>query len=742
MRRGITCPVLSFVVLLGIAAPVSAALPRGYDLQRVDSPAPGTNGNFGRAVAVVGDVNADGKQDMLVGNDKHGTRAGQVFVISGADGSLIRELQRPDTDAVGSGRPAGFGATVGKIGFNQSSGPFTDIGSCPLGDSVDPDAYCDNVAVGAPDGIPDLLATASGVDVNPVTGAIDPSLNNDLGVAYVFDGRTGALLRKLLMPAVDRQMEVALRNDPRYGRAALSPNGLFPCAGQAGVGACPTLPDSVAGGDIDGGGTADIIVAATDFDETPANSHPSSPCATSGAPACPGSGRVYVYRGEGIAGSAPTAVDDTPDQTITDLYSKPDGGSRVGTTLTPVGDLGRCTTTPAPSPGSRCPSPTRTADGKADYVSAGPDFDAYGFNGTGTVFLIDGSTGTIMRQFDNPEPQPVSAMGLAQNGLIQPAFGDLGQSAWPDIYVPSTHQNVGGTAVGRGHVFNGDITARERFIPFAQLNDPTPNGSGNFGASAAGIGQVDDSTPTNELLIGAIGPHAPGTNRDVINDAHMFSPVNERLLQSFPDPAQEPGSGFGEGIAPLGDLNGDGFLDFAIGGGGYDLTDGGACASGCANAGRIYIYRSNNTPVPAVAAPAPATPPATPPAAPPPGQIANLTTPAVVLAGRELEIEASTNRVVRTGRSRRSVRLAGAVEAFANRAACERSQRVALQRRLPGSVRYRTFKFVRTTTGGTFSTRTVPTRTYIYRARLGRTSQCQGATSNRERITVATRRSR
>ena len=313
MRRLLVCPVVSCLMLLGIAAvPASGALPRTYDLQRVDSPAPVANGNFGRALAVVGDVNADGEQDLLVGNDKHGSRAGQVFVISGEDGSLIREIQRPDSDIIGSGRPSGFGAAVGKIGVNQSSGPFNDVGSCPLGDGGDPDAYCDNATVGAPDGIPDLLATASGVDVNPVTGAIDPSLNNDLGVAYVFDGRTGALLKKLLMPAVDRQMEVALDNDPRYGRAALSPNGMFPCVGHAGIGPCPELPGPVAAGDVSGGGTADILVAATDFDETPANSHPASPCAASGAPACPGAGRVYAYNGEAIAGSDPTVVDETP----------------------------------------------------------------------------------------------------------------------------------------------------------------------------------------------------------------------------------------------------------------------------------------------------------------------------------------------------------------------------------------------------------------------------------------------
>ena len=734
MRRLLPYHVAALGLLLGVmAAPASAALPRTYQVQKVDSPAPGVNGNFGRALAVVGDVNGDGEQDLLVGNDKHGSRAGQVFVISGEDGSLIRELQRPDTDTVGTGRPSGFGAAVGKIGVNQAAGPFNDVGSCPGGDGADADATCDAGTVGAADGTPDFLVTASGVDVNPATGAIDPTLNNDLGVAYVFDGKNGALLRKFLMPAIDRQMQVALGGDARYGRAALSPSGLFPCVGHAGIGACPEVLPAVAAGDVNGGGVADIIVAATDFDETPANSHPLSPCAASADPACPSAGRVYVYYGEGIAGSAPTTVDETPDQTITDLYSKPDGGSRIGTTLTPVGDLGRCTTNPAPAPGSVCANPSRNPDGRADYVSAGPDFDAHGFNGTGTVFLMDGVTGTILRRFDNPEPQPVSAMGLAQNGLVQPAFGDLGQTTTWDFVVPSTHQNIGATAVGRAHVFSGDLSSRERFIPFAQLNDPTPNGSGNFGASAAGLGQVDETTATNEVLVGAIGPHAPGTNANVMNDVHIFSTVNERLLQSFPSPDAQPGQGFGEGTAPLGDVNEDGFLDFAISGGGYDLTTSdGVCATTCSNAGRVYIYRSDNSPLPP------------PPPAPPPAPAPVVQAIPVVLAGRDVELEASRSRLVigRTAASRRSVRFSGRIDAFANEASCERGQSVALQRRAKGSMTYRTLKTVRTRTNGTFSTTTKPTRTYVYRARLGRTSECQGAVSNRELVTVTRRRAR
>ena len=92
--------------------------------------------------------------------------------------------------------------------------------------------------------------------------------------------------------------------------------------------------------------------------------------------------------------------------------------------------------------------------------------------------------------------------------------------------------------------------------------------------------------------------------------------------------------------------------------------------------------------------------------------------------------------------SRRSVRFTGRIDAFANPAACERRQRVSLQRRAKGSTTYRTFKFVRTRSNGGFSTTTKPMRTYVYRARVGRTSECQGAVSNRELIMVALRKRR
>ena len=49
-------------------------------------------------------------EGIAFSGDYSGSR--QVFVISGEDGSVIRELQRPDIDDVGTGRPAGFGAAA------------------------------------------------------------------------------------------------------------------------------------------------------------------------------------------------------------------------------------------------------------------------------------------------------------------------------------------------------------------------------------------------------------------------------------------------------------------------------------------------------------------------------------------------------------------------------------------------------------------------------------------------------
>jgi len=702
--------------MAGSAAAAAPGLPRTYRVQRVDSPNPTIGGDFGIGFVNAGDLNGDGKDDILVGTDEHGGGPGQIFEISGADGAAIRTISAPD--AGGTGTPSSFGSYVGKI---------ADIASCPGGAAGQ---TCPNNPSGAPDGVPDLLVTALGVDV-PFTRTDNsqPATLVDAGRAYVVDGATGAILKRLDMPASDLTEQLNAPGGaakPAFGRTILSPAGLPPCAGNMGVGACPStsaVPNAVRIGDINGGGEPDILVGASDYFETGATANPDSPCAAVSTNQCLQAGREYVYHGESIAGANgtdPTTTDSAPDQTIKNPTAQPDDPTSpvnanresMGYSITPVGDLGHCTTNPGP--GAQCTNANSsgTGDGKADYVLSSHRTDDFGMFDVGVAYVIDGATGSVMYTYHSPEPQPAEI--FAFSNYNQPPFGDLGSSTTPDVYEPAMREDNPYAGGGKGFVMNGAFkqSGSPNSIAFAAITDPTPQASEDFGTSSAGVGNVVDvgsDTAANELLIGAYGPHNPGTNPDAINDIGFFSGLTEQPLQMIDAPDQQPGSGFGTALAPLGDLNGDGFLDFAVGAGLFDGAAG-------PNSGRIYVFRSDNSPAP----PTPA-PPSTGPAG-----------TATVKAGRTLELVASRSTV----RHGRRVKLSGDVEAFSNAAACQAKQPVQLQRRGLHVVHYRTFKRLTTSSTGDFSTRIKPTRSFVYRARVDETSQCLGAVSERERVTV------
>src|SRR5215213_4971355 len=149
-RRARLVLLIAVGLVAALAAPAAADLPRTYQVQRVDSPNPSVGGDFGIALVNTGDVNGDGKDDILVGTDEHGGSVGQVYVMNGATGAPIRSISAPDTG--GTGTLESFGSFVGKL---------SDFGSCatPSG------GECSGTAIGPPDGVPDMLIAALGVDV-------------------------------------------------------------------------------------------------------------------------------------------------------------------------------------------------------------------------------------------------------------------------------------------------------------------------------------------------------------------------------------------------------------------------------------------------------------------------------------------------------------------------------------------------------------------------------------------------
>ena len=177
--RHVHLGVVSAALMLLTATSAAAALPRGYTVQRVNSPSPTVGGDFGIGFVNGGDLNGDGVGDLIVGTDEHGGSQGQVFVISGKDGTLIRTIDAPDNST--SGTLASFGSYVGSL---------PDITG---------------------DGVNEILVTALGVDVGGVV---------DQGRAYVFNGATGALVKRIDIPPADAATQVGRK--PAFGRTILS----------------------------------------------------------------------------------------------------------------------------------------------------------------------------------------------------------------------------------------------------------------------------------------------------------------------------------------------------------------------------------------------------------------------------------------------------------------------------------------------------------------------------------------
>lgn len=720
------------------AAAQAPGLPRTYDVQAVDSPSAGAADTFGFGVINGGDLNGDGIDDLLTSqgtrilNDGTAAENGEVLVISGADGSIIRTIAAPEPETpsgtgVTENRSAGFGFYVGSIGRNAASAAeLTDLSSCP-GGNTDADPFCDAAAVGPADGIPDIVVSALFVD--RTSASATDGTAEDIGRVYVIDGATFTIVKRLDMPQADvddladetERLSAAsplARARPWFGRTVISPMGQAPCAANFGVGPCPVIALPVRRGDLNGGGRPDVVVGASayKYDEL------TNPACddTTAVDTCIRSGRTYMYLGENIVGTSPDAILSTATWNIRNPYAQADNPeTRVvnqlelfGHSVAPVGDVGRCNS--APNAAGFCPAAqiNGVPDGqpdvlvsafRVDYPTSGPDteedFDV------GVNLMIDGATGAVLQTYRHPDPQKGSIFGFTITN--QPAVGNVGGTAIADVFIPAGGQDTADyRGEGIGYTMNGASLLSGNVLNLERFRSANPAAHRAFGATAAGVGNLVGDTPENEILIGEFsGSVANG-------EVSFVNPITGDALQTIADPDAQRGSNFGIGIAPLGDTNGDGFLDFAVAAARFDRA-------GLTDPGRVYIMRSDNSPLPVVPPPPPPLPAA--PAA-----------PAAALAGRALELVAAPARVARG----RNVSLTGTLDAFTNEIRCESGVEIEIQRRAVTTTRYATIARVRSTANGNFSITVRAQRTSFFRAIVAQDDACLGAVSPREQVEV------
>ena len=613
----LTSGVLALLATTALAQ--APGLPRGYQIQRIDSPSPVLSGTFGLQTTPVGDVNGDGEEDIAT-NQTEGTpnAEGQVWVYSGENGGLLGTFTAPDagnpTNATGNNR-ALVDRWMDRLG---------DIGSCPANTAAG--ETCTSGAIGPPDGRADFFLGAEGVDVPPA---------RDVGRVYVIDGRTLSVLKRIDMPPADRALLQARQGDfppariagataagvrGGFGRTATTPRGLPVCAGNGGVTPCPNttaIPEAVRIGDMDAGGVPDVVIGANRFTEIGSTAAPGSHCAQQPNPngICFDAGRVYMYRGEDIAGSNPATPLETPMRTLRNPAAQSDVNDETftrseifGHAQFPIGDVGQCRVGgpqnfPAVNPGERCSTLARTnvPDGRPDVVISAHRADATPFNPDpsrweeGFSFLIDGATGAYLHIYHHPEPQANALFGYTTRQSFP--IGDVGFTALPDLVQGAFQTTHDRPQAGRLYLLNGDFNAS---FPLIQaLNDPTPTTNERFGIAREGVGDLVSGNTGPELLVGVFPSNEQGFP-DARTNLHF---MNSRSGEEVPggritNPDDQLASHFGYQVSPLGDLNEDGFLDFATAAPGWDSPGAGG-AAGLTNQGRIYIYRSDNSPPPA-----------------------------------------------------------------------------------------------------------------------------------------------
>ena len=260
-----------------------------------------------------------------------------------------------------------------------------------------------------------------------------------------------------------------------------------------------------------------------------------------------------------IAVSAPDEISATADGTLVDdagqvhLYSGATGAF-IRTVLSPEPEVDGY------FGGGLLEAGDRNGDGVSDFYMAASRIAVGGMGGVGRVYLLSGADGSELARLDSPSPASEGDFGSFLSRL-----GDLTGDGVGEIGVSAPKENAGALELvfaGRLHVFDGATDALVMTV-----EAPDPEVEAGFGYTSADMGDLDgDGVP--DIVTGAPFRSSVSGGLELVGRMYFISGADGSTLRIVPSPVETQLGFFGRWVAGLGDVTGDGVPDALTGGNG------------------------------------------------------------------------------------------------------------------------------------------------------------------------------
>lgn len=240
-----------------------------------------------------------------------------------------------------------------------------------------------------------------------------------------------------------------------------------------------------------------------------------------------------------------------------------------------------------------------TGDGFADLLVGAEQNDSFGLNNPGAAYLVPGPLqGQIQLSDNDTFYRFLGSQANQRVGCKVASAGFVDDDAFPDILISACLANIGTkTNAGQVYLYTSELLQQHAPGDFLLVADdgnddePQREPSGAFGGFADGdIAGIDlsgagdvDGDGRDEIVIGAAYNDDAGIDAGAVYVS--LDPLTNMQTPEITILGERAGDLFGISVAGVGDVDGDGFDDIAVGAIGYDHPDGSAD-----DAGALYLF--------------------------------------------------------------------------------------------------------------------------------------------------------